>query len=499
MFAEFGALIKATFIPLSQPMATTARRWTELSSRAVTAWGDELTAEHSSDDVPVGLLLSELDGIINHLSTNNSKMATQKQQHVDDRALWAAEASDLTRERDELASRVKQSISEASLLETELADARDELKRAKADAADEASKLREDAEQARGALLRASSSAAQRFLGRLVQSGSHRTLAFALSRWREACRALSDALDALVSGNRSRAIAIMLTAHTGGETSLRLLRLGGALRSWAAFAGEMERTEAEMRLGESSETTRMVRQCYATDKLGIALCVAGPMTLRSGWVRWCASAAALDHELRRDETEILRHELSAELRQNAELQQRITSLEMSHDETRKLIPSPKAVAAEEEARHKFERELREAKRRASVAQGEADSLAEELAASQRKYDKMKSAHDALQRLSKAVPDRSSAEDLAMIKALQSEVTMLSRFSEMASGAHRFARWRLFVSAMKRKRAEHRAATAAAARRPAIAPPELLEQLQARRGGAKRPAVLALVRGCLLYT
>ena len=195
----------------------------------------------------------------------------------------------------------------------------------------------------------------------------------------------------------------------------------------------------------------------------------------------------------KDETEILRHELSAELRQNAELQQRITSLEMSHDETRKLIPSPKAVAAEEEARHKFERELREAKRKASVVQGEADSLAEELAASQRKYDKMKSAHDALQRLSKAVPDRSSAEDLAMIKALQSEVTMLSRFSEMASGAHRFARWRLFVSAMKRKRAEHRAATAAAARRPAIAPPELLEQLQARLGGAKRRAVLALVR------
>ena len=102
-------------------MAATARRWTELSSRAVTAWGDELTAEHSSDDVPVGLLLSELDGIINHLSTNNSKTATQKQQHVDDRALWAAEASDLTRERDELASRVKQSISEASLLEAELA------------------------------------------------------------------------------------------------------------------------------------------------------------------------------------------------------------------------------------------------------------------------------------------------------------------------------------------------------------------------------------------
>ena len=104
MFAEFGALIKATFYSIEPPMAATARRWTELSSRAVTAWGDELTAEHSSDDVPVGLLLSELDGIINHLSTNNSKTATQKQQHVDDRALWAAEASDLTRERDELAS-----------------------------------------------------------------------------------------------------------------------------------------------------------------------------------------------------------------------------------------------------------------------------------------------------------------------------------------------------------------------------------------------------------
>lgn len=78
--------------------------------------------------------------------------------------------------------------------------------------------------------------------------------------------------------------------------------------------------------------------------------------------------------------------------------------------------------------------------------------------------------------------------------LRAEVDKLRRFSELASGAHRFARWRIWVAAVQRKRAEHRAAMAHAARRPAIAPPELLDQLRQRLTGARRRAILALTGG-----
>ena len=57
-----------------------------------------------------------------------------------------------------------------------------------------------------------------------------------------------------------------------------------------------------------------------------------------------------------------------------------------------------------------------------------------------------------------------AEDAARLAIqLRAEVDMLRRFAEMATGAHRFARWRIWLAAMQRKRAEHRAAAAYMAR------------------------------------
>ena len=77
--------------------------------------------------------------------------------------------------------------------------------------------------------------------------------------------------------------------------------------------------------------------------------------LRSAWSTWRTSVSALNHDMARDEAEILRTELSEELRRNAEMQQRITSLELANLETAKLVPTAAAVEADEEERQRAER------------------------------------------------------------------------------------------------------------------------------------------------
>ena len=193
----------------------------------------------------------------------------------------------------------------------------------------------------------------------------------------------------------------------------------------------------------------------------------------------------------RDEAEILRTELSEELRRNAEMQQRITSLELANLETAKLVPTAAAVEADEEERQRAEREVRDARRTAAVARGETDDLAKELASTQRQLDQLQLQHDRLQDLHAAGIARASAEDAARVAALRGEVETLRRFAELASGAQRFARWRIWVTAMQRKRAEYHAAIAHAARRPAIATPELVERLRWLLGYARQRALSAL--------
>ena len=80
--------------------------------------------------------------------------------------------------------------------------------------------------------------------------------------------------------------------------------------------------------------------------------------LRDAFGVWLAAACSIDGETARDEAEILRNELSAELQSNAALQQRVTSFELAAAETAKLL-SPSRVEAEETERLKGERELRE--------------------------------------------------------------------------------------------------------------------------------------------
>ena len=52
-------------------------------------------------------------------------------------------------------------------------------------------------------------------------------------------------------------------------------------------------------------------------------------------------------------------QLSAELRQNAELQQKVTGAELAAAEARQLVPSQSVLAEEEEARQRREREVRD--------------------------------------------------------------------------------------------------------------------------------------------
>ena len=411
---------------------------------------------------------------------------SRKQQQRVEKAKWAAEAAELHRAGEEATRRLDQSAAQAAGLEAQLAEAAEQLASARAEAAAEVAASRARAEDSQGALLRASSSAANRFLGRLFQSSEHRLLSHSLGLWRAASHALAGELEALVAGKRSRACAIILTASAAGGDVLRVRRLGSALRVWLAAAADIARECMARAAQESAETTRMVRTCYATDKLGIALSVSGAASLRSAWWVWYAATCALDGDHARDEAEILRTELSTELRQNAELQQRVTTLEIGAIETAKLVPSEAA----EQARHKADQDVREAKRRAAVARGEADELSKELATTQQKLDQMQVQHEVLQG-QHARGARTHGDEAARIKALSTEVEVLRRFSELASGAHRFARWRIWLAAMKRKRAEQRAASAVAARRPAVAPPELLERLRQRLGGARRQAMLVL--------
>ena len=146
-------------------------------------------------------------------------------------------------------------------------------------ASGEIEKLRSAVEQSKGAHLRTSESMAHQFLGRLMQSCSHRSLSSALARWREASQALTTSTAFLIAGKRSRAVAVMLTTSAGGSHAQWLRRLGGALRVWAAAAMELHRAHAMRAAKQCATTTRMVRSCYATDKLGIALGVTGARLL----------------------------------------------------------------------------------------------------------------------------------------------------------------------------------------------------------------------------
>ena len=68
--------------------------------------------------------------------------------------------------------------------------------------------------------------------------------------------------------------------------ALTVQRIGGALRQWTAAAGALGAEAAAREAAAHAETTRMVRSCYATDKLGIALGVSGSKGLAVGWWRW---------------------------------------------------------------------------------------------------------------------------------------------------------------------------------------------------------------------
>ena len=162
----------------------------------------------------------------------------------------------------------------------------------------------------------------------------------------------------------------------------------------------------------------------------------------------------------------MQNELSIELRQNAELQQRVTSLELAAAERARNPPSPTLVEASEAERFKAERELREARREISVLKGQAEEMEAELASAHKELDQLQISSHAASR--KGVQAREAAQS-ARIESLEGELESLKRHNAMASGAHRFAKWRIWLCVMQRKRAEQRAAQALSARRPAIAP------------------------------
>jgi multidrug efflux pump subunit AcrA (membrane-fusion protein) len=128
-------------------------------------------------------------------------------------------------------------------------------------------------------------------------------------------------------------------------------RLDAAERESARWTAEADlvvaRDDARRRLA----ATKLVSVLGATGS-GLAA------RLRLAWEAWLAACAALAGDMARDEAEILRNELSAELQSNAALQQRVTSLELAAAETAKLLPSQAAVEAGEAERLRTEREVR---------------------------------------------------------------------------------------------------------------------------------------------
>ncbi|KOO26991.1 hypothetical protein Ctob_000872 [Chrysochromulina tobinii] len=298
--------------------------------------------------------------------------------------------------------------------------------------------------------------------------------------------------------------------------------LGGASRRAAApeprcahdgassAATEGEVTNALRRaLMESEATNALVRRCYATDKLGLALDASAAGALRRAWHCWWVCACALEGEMASDEADRLRAALTSELELNAKLQERLTNLELapsSADEPRTKdgrlnlgrAPSrapgaptepapavPDTALAPETARggglvfksesewQSREREIREMRRQLAVARAHIEQLEKDLSAAQRRADQLvATSQRERSRASSHVASRAStpcpSDDGShpYLGGSSSNQTMAALQEEVT--APRFARWRVLVSAMKRKRSEQRLAVALAARRPAIA-------------------------------
>ena len=84
------------------------------------------------------------------------------------------------------------------------------------------------------------------------------------------------------------------------------------METWAAYdawwlhASTLIATVASLHLRETpvaAATTRLVRGCYATDKLGIALGATGAGALRGGWWRWRLALSGMDARVAADEAE----------------------------------------------------------------------------------------------------------------------------------------------------------------------------------------------------
>ena len=476
-----------------------AGRALESNAHAVEATGSSTLARSNghgsglvdaSGGVPITEVLGELDVMVRELREQKRKVAAGKRDSQAQASLWEGVVSDLKREVADAKRQLTHSAAESAALGSRLAEAEEE-----------AAVLRQQTEDSRIASMRSSSTAANRFLGALMSGSVHRSLSLAMVQWRGAMGAVISSNSASLA-NRKRACAVMIVARDGNRTSVTVTRLSGALRTWAAATAAISLATLTRTAKESAATTRMVRACYAADKLGIALGVAGAWALRHAWWVWYAAAISLDGEISRDESEILRTELSTELRANAELQQKVTSLELAAVEAARFMQSTDKAAADVEARSKAEREVREAKRKMGAAEGAVDELTKELSTTQLQLDELKIQNNQLQVQNRALKRRGAAEETnaedaaartTALVALKAEMELLRKFSDMASGGRWLARWRIWLAGLKRKRAEFRAAASFAARRPAIAPaPELLaERLRERLGPARRRTLTAL--------
>ena len=135
--------------------------------------------------------------------------------------------------------------------------------------------------------------------------------------------------------------------HFGGVSDA--IALVAALRTWQAAATGEAAAAAQAARREAEATVMVVRRCYATDKLGMAVSASAVGQMRRAWFLWWLCACAIDGEQVRspaspsisldltrsntiqydliaprqaaDEADRLRDELAEELRQNASLQQ----------------------------------------------------------------------------------------------------------------------------------------------------------------------------------
>ena len=500
----------------SAPLAS----WSRLVSGALAAdvgGGVSRALDVEAKGKPVRQVLAEVDGVINELEAQRSELARRRQLHEARLGSRRRAARALRLARDEARARLLPLSVGLSELSTELAQTEMEMTSLRVGAATEASIREATLEATCVAAMREGAAAATLDAAHIMLRG---------------CLVRSDgaALSRAFCDWRAMAHALMVSQR--------------------AVRDEVGRASSTRAQQESDETTRIVRRCYATDKLGSALGLSAAMPLRLAWSRWWLSACALEGEAAADEADALKLEVADELRQNAVLQQRVTAHDLAAASWLEHGGAPGTaggasmggrgtedrLAFEREAKRAgaaeaLEREAREAKRAAAVARGHATQLETELATAHRRIDQLSSqvrstsssrpgsrppSHAPSRPISRpGTPERRpsippSAPPLAdgliagallepsaddEVHVLRLELQTLRRFVALAAGAHRFARWRILLHAMHRKRAEQRAAVAQAARRPAVASDEYLADFLALRlVPFRKRAVSALVGG-----